>query len=91
VDSASIVVTSPVNVQNAPRATTWGERFVFGLADDTTARLDCHGHPASDAAGPYRISGVNAVMKDAIDFKFLREPLNETQLKELFQVPPRAK
>jgi len=57
-DSASIVVTSPVTLPHAPRATTWGERFVFGLADDTTARLDCHGHPASDAAGPYRIRDV---------------------------------
>jgi ABC-type nitrate/sulfonate/bicarbonate transport system substrate-binding protein len=40
---------------------------------------------------PYRISGLNAVMKDAIDFKFLRAPLDEAQLKELFQVPPRPK
>jgi len=55
VDSASIVVTSPVNVQNAPRATTWGERFVFELANDSSARLDCRGRPAADAAGPYRI------------------------------------
>ena len=58
IDSATIVVTSPVNVQNAPRATTWGERFVFGLADDTTARLDCRGRPTPDAAGPYRIRDV---------------------------------
>ena len=55
VDSASIVVTSPVNVQSAPRATTWGERFVFDLANDTAARLDCRGRPTPDAAGPYRI------------------------------------
>ena len=40
---------------------------------------------------PYRISGVDAVMKDAIDFKFLRQPLDEAQLKELFQVPQRPK
>jgi len=58
VDSASIVVTSPVNVQNAPHATTWGERFVFDLVSDTIARLDCHGRPARDAAGPYRIREV---------------------------------
>jgi hypothetical protein len=53
-----VVVTSPVNVQNAPRATTWGERFVFDLADDTAARLDCRGRPTRDAAGPYRIRDV---------------------------------
>ena len=58
VDSAAIVITSPVNVQNAPRPTTWGERFVFDLANDGTSRLDCLGRPASDAAGPYRIRDV---------------------------------
>jgi len=58
VDSASIVVTSPVNVQNAPRPTTWGERFVFDLANDTAARLDCRGRPTPDVAGPYRIRDV---------------------------------
>ena len=56
-DSASIVVTSPVNVQNAPSATTWGERFVFDLASDT-ARLDCGGRPTPDAAGPYHIRDI---------------------------------
>ena len=58
VDSAIIVVTSPVDVQNAPRPTTWGERFVFDLANDTAARLDCRGRPIPDAAGPYRIRDV---------------------------------
>ena len=58
VDSASIVVTSSVNVQNAPRATTWAERFVFDLANDTAARVDCRGRPAPNAAGPYRIRDV---------------------------------
>ena len=58
VDSASVVVTSPVDVRDAPRPTTWGERFVFDLADDTVARLDCHGRRRTDAAGPYRIRDV---------------------------------
>jgi NitT/TauT family transport system substrate-binding protein len=40
---------------------------------------------------PYRISGLDAVMKDAIDFKFLRQTLSQAQLKQLFQVPPRTK
>ena len=55
VDSASIVVTSTVDARNAPRPTTWGERFVFGLAFDTVPRLDCHGRPVADVAGPYRV------------------------------------
>ena len=58
VDSASVVVTSPVTLQNAPRPTTWGERFVFDLADDAAVRLDCRGRPTPDAAGPYRIRDV---------------------------------
>ena len=58
VDSASVVLTSPVNVQNAPRATTWGERFVFDLANDSAAKLDCRGRTLADAAGPYRIRDI---------------------------------
>jgi hypothetical protein len=58
VDSASIVVTSPVDMRNAPRATTWGERFVFRFTDDTTARLDCRRKPITEAAGPYRARDV---------------------------------
>ena len=57
VDSASVVVTSPVNVQNAPRPTTWGERFVFALAD-TAAKRDCRDRPLSNVAGPYGIRDV---------------------------------
>lgn len=60
VDSASIVITSPVNLQNAPRPTTWGERFVFDLAHDT-AQLDCRGRPTPDAAGPYQIYQVRGL------------------------------
>ncbi len=44
-----------------------------------------------DMLDPYRISGLDAVMEDAINFKFLRQPLSEAQLSELFQVPARAK
>jgi NitT/TauT family transport system substrate-binding protein len=40
---------------------------------------------------PYRISGLDAVMEDAVNFKFLRQPLSKEQLSELFQVPARAK
>lgn len=53
-DSASIVVTSPVDMRNAPNATTWGERFVFRLTSDTTERLDCRRRPVTPAAELYR-------------------------------------
>jgi hypothetical protein len=54
VDSASIVVTSPVDLRNAPFPTTWGERFVFRFTNDTAAGLDCRRRPVTEAAGPYR-------------------------------------
>jgi hypothetical protein len=57
-DSASIVVTSPVDIRNAPRATTWGERFVFRLTSDTGATVDCRRRPVTEAAGPYRARDV---------------------------------
>jgi NitT/TauT family transport system substrate-binding protein len=40
---------------------------------------------------PYRISGLDAAMADAIAVKLLPAPLTKEQLGELFQVPPRAK
>ena len=54
-DSASIVVTSPVDPRNAPNAMTWGERFVFRLLRDTSTELDCHRRPMNEAVGPYRV------------------------------------
>jgi hypothetical protein len=51
VDSASVVVVSPVDARNAQRPTTWGEQFVFGLTD-TLQRLDCAGRSLA-GAGPY--------------------------------------
>ena len=38
------------------------------------------------ALDPYRIEGLDGVMADAIALKFLKEPLNQEQLAELFQV-----
>jgi hypothetical protein len=40
---------------------------------------------------PYRISGLDAAMADAIAVKLLPAPLTKEQLGELFQVPPRGK
>ena len=36
---------------------------------------------------PYRIDGLDGVMADAIELKFLAAPLSKEQLAELFQVP----
>ncbi len=40
---------------------------------------------------PYRVSGLDAVMSDAISLKLLQAPLTKEQLAELFQVPRRGK
>jgi hypothetical protein len=59
-ESAAIVVTSPVDMRNAPRATTWGERFVFRLVRDTAPTLDCRRRPMTELAGPYRARDAGA-------------------------------
>src|SRR2546421_204213 len=40
---------------------------------------------------PYRVSGLDAVMSDAISLKLLQAPLTKEQLAELFQVPQRGR
>jgi NitT/TauT family transport system substrate-binding protein len=40
---------------------------------------------------PYRVSGLDAVMQDAVALKLLKEPLTKDQLAELFQVPKQTK
>jgi NitT/TauT family transport system substrate-binding protein len=40
-----------------------------------------------DMLDPYRMSGLQALMTDAIAFKFLKQRLNDEQLKKLIQVP----
>ena len=39
------------------------------------------------ALSPERISGIAAITKDAIDFKFMQAPLTQAQLAELIQIP----
>jgi hypothetical protein len=40
---------------------------------------------------PERILGIDSMMRDAIDFKFLQATLSKEQLAEVIQIPPRAK
>lgn len=44
-----------------------------------------------DMLDPYRMSGLQALMEDAVAFKFLKQPLDGAQLKDLLQVPQRPK
>jgi len=41
------------------------------------------------ALQPDRILGIDSVMRDAIEFKFLSAPLSKEQLAEVIQIPPR--
>lgn len=43
------------------------------------------------AMSPDRVSGIDGLTKDAIEFKFMQAPLSEKQLAELIQIPPSAK
>src|SRR4051812_50010247 len=40
---------------------------------------------------PDEIKGVDSVMKEAVNLKFISEPLTQKQLDELIQIPPRKK
>ena len=42
-----------------------------------------------DMLDPYRVSGIEAMMADAVQYKFLPAPLTKDQLAELIQVPKR--
>ena len=43
------------------------------------------------AEQPDRVSGLDAITRDAITFKVLQAPLTREQLDELIQIPPRQK
>jgi NitT/TauT family transport system substrate-binding protein len=38
---------------------------------------------------PDKITGLDAVMPDAVTFKYISAPLTEAQIKEMIQIPPR--
>jgi NitT/TauT family transport system substrate-binding protein len=44
---------------------------------------------AKSLVNPDRISGLDALVKDAVNLKFIDKPLTEQQLAELIQIPPR--
>ncbi len=42
-----------------------------------------------DAMQPDRVSGIDATMADAIEFKVLAAPLSRSQIDDLIRIPPR--
>ncbi len=43
------------------------------------------------AVNPDKISGLDSIVKDALEFKYLRKPLTKEELAELIRIPPRKK
>lgn len=64
IDSAVVVVTSPVDLINAPRATTFGETFVFGLTREAAASMDCRGHALGVGLYVARTTGPSTITLD---------------------------
>ncbi len=67
IESATVVVTSPVNLTNAPHFTTWGERFVFDLAYDTRLHFDCQGRPLGSPRYRARELGPSTFLLEPVD------------------------
>ncbi|MGH6815647.1 MAG: ABC transporter substrate-binding protein, partial [Hyphomicrobiaceae bacterium] len=61
-----------------------------GIPEDRAKKAIADFYPKT-AIDPYRIEGIEAVMSDAVELKFLTAPLTKEQLAELFQVPARKK
>ena len=64
IDSALIVVTSPIDLTNAPRATTFGETFVFGLTREGADLVDCHGKTLGSTSYTARRADPSAITLD---------------------------
>ncbi len=43
------------------------------------------------AMSPDRVSGIDSITRDAIEFKFMQAPLSQQQIAEVIQIPPREK
>src|SRR5262245_7374858 len=63
IDSALVVVTSPVDLTNAPRATTFGETFVFGLTGAAPS-IDCRGKALGAASYQARLAAPSTITLD---------------------------
>ena len=59
----------------------------FSSIDEGLARKAMAEFYPKQSLDPYRIDGLDGVMADAIELKFLAAPLSKEQLAELFQVP----
>jgi NitT/TauT family transport system substrate-binding protein len=63
----------------------------FSNIDEALAKKAVAQFYPRTALDPYRIEGLDGVVADAVAFNFLKEPLSQEQLAQLFQVPARKK
>jgi NitT/TauT family transport system substrate-binding protein len=61
----------------------------FAGVPEATARRTRDNFFAKDAINPDRITGLDAIVADAVQLKFTAAPLTKEQLAELIQIPPR--
>jgi NitT/TauT family transport system substrate-binding protein len=61
----------------------------FAKLSEATAKRALHEFLPPAAVDPDRISGIEEVMADAINFKFITAPLTKDDLAELIQIPER--
>lgn len=69
-----------------PRAVTWYSETI--KKPESLVIMQRDQFNPKQAMLPDRVSDLDAVMKDAVDLKFLKEPLTKEQLAEFFQIPP---
>jgi len=60
------------------------------VSEPTAKRVRDEFFPKS-LVDPDAIKGLDSVMKEAVNLKFISEPLTQKQLDELIQIPPRKK
>ena len=69
-----------------PRAVTWYAETI--KKPESLVIMQRDQFNPKEAMLPDRVSDLDAVMKDAIELKFLEAPLSKEQLAEFFQIPP---
>ena len=62
----------------------------FAGTDEATAKRVRDEFFPKSLVDPDKISGIDQLMQDAVNFKTIAAPLTQDQLKQLIQIPPRS-
>jgi len=63
----------------------------FVQVPEAVAKQVRDGYFPKSLVDPDEIKGIDSLMKEAVNLKFISEPLTQKQLDELIQIPPRKK